>query len=259
MHRLAPLLTILLALPAGSTGVLELRSQPGVEVLWEGVALGETDASGLLVIAGIPPGEYHLTLRKQGFHDLDTRLEVAEGSGSTRELLLKPLAAPAGRRAAPERPASGSRAGGGESRPPAPARKSAETPADRRSSPPADSAARPAAETGAATAVLPPVLGATALVLALLAGAAGAKLLSSRRKTRALSRTPAPGAPFEDGEISVFEACDRDSPAFLEDLRRRERKLGDARETPPRRPTETIIEVEAVEVRPAGARSADKA
>ncbi len=260
MPCLAPLLTILLALPAGSTGVLKLQSQPGVEILWDGVALGTTDARGNLIIKRIPPGEYRLTLRKQGFHDLNTGIEVEEGEGSSRELLLRPLSAPGGDRARPEKQVDESRLAGREPGSPEPAEESA---GDHSPLPGSSAAvAGPTPARSATTPSFPAFLGVAALLLALLSGAAGARLLSSRRKALALSQTPsprAPGLPSDDNEIPVFEDADRGSPVFLEDLKRRERNLGDGPGTIPKRPEETIIEVEAVEVRPAGAQAADKA
>ena len=91
MCCLAPILTVLLALPVSPSSELRVLSQSGVTVAWEGVALGETDADGLMVIEGIPPGEYRLSLSKLGFHPLDVAISMAESSRSTRELLLDPV------------------------------------------------------------------------------------------------------------------------------------------------------------------------
>ncbi len=301
MRCLIPLLTILLALPASPSSVLRIRSQSGVTVLWEGVALGETDAQGLMVIEDIPPGGYRLTLRKAGYYPLEVLITATEGASSAQELMLKPVSAATGSRAesseATADRSAGRRAGlteqvrepaatavdkkrglspsagasDGDSRP-APA--AAESPAGIGSSTSSSPGSAPSSEdqlseAPRATGVAPeagqrsdragaapgtpfsPFLGVMVLLLALLAGAAGARFFS-RSRAVVTHPHPAPGSPAGDEEIPVFEEeADRGSPGFLEDLKRRERKLEDWPEPAPARPEETIIEVEAIEVRPA--------
>lgn len=65
-----------------TTGQLNMISQPAVEVVWEGVSLGLTDAAGLLVVEGIPPGRYELLLRKPGYRDRTSQVQVAAGTQS---------------------------------------------------------------------------------------------------------------------------------------------------------------------------------
>ncbi len=64
---------------AADTGDLRIISQPGVEVTWEGVSLGDTDAEGAIDIAGIPPGSYEVRLSKAGFQPRITVVEVGSG------------------------------------------------------------------------------------------------------------------------------------------------------------------------------------
>ena len=85
-----------LCLLGGSAGMalgatLEVRTQPGVEVYWEGVLLATTDEEGLLVVEEVPEGPFDLELRKAGFTPHTTTVDV--GPGTTRlERELKPVA-----------------------------------------------------------------------------------------------------------------------------------------------------------------------
>ncbi len=91
-------LWLILALVAASdpvaTGVLEVRTQPEVEVIWEGTRLGATGSGGLLTIAGIPSGEYAVTLRKTGFEETNTRITAGAGEKTVLVLRLEPSAEP---------------------------------------------------------------------------------------------------------------------------------------------------------------------
>ena len=292
MRWLASLLMILMALPAGASGVLRLRSQTGVEVVWEGVALGETDAGGLMVVEGIPPGEYRVTLRKPGFQTLDVQIPVADGASVTHAIRLEPIGA--GVRATAPRPAADTGGGILAGEPVAPAEEPAQKPVGEPAQKPVGEPAqeptekpveKPAGEAGAglSPAASAPVAstsaggrsseslgeasrpavglalgtflsstpGAAALALGLLAGiVAVIWLLRSRGAPPHPGLPPAPGMPGEDEEPPVFDPeADRGAPGFLEDLKRREKHLDEAPATP--RPEETIIEVEAIEVRPA--------
>ncbi len=312
MRNLASLLTILLALSAGASGVFTLRSQAGVEVIWEGVVLGKTDAAGLMVIEEIPAGDYRLTLRKAGFHPLDVQITVEDGESASRRMLLTPVddggaRAKPGESADQERrldggvrlgpgggeaesaaleigapgdgaeradEAAGGRSGAGAGQdPPAGAQPDAggaagATPLAPQPAAPQPAAPQPAAPQPAAPqpaapqpagaepkASFPFYLGAAVLLFALLVWIFGSRFLGSLRKT-GLAETPPPGVRRPQGgvvedEVPFFEPdAEPGSPEFLEDLKRRERHLGDRpRPARPRR-SETIIEVEAVEVRP---------
>ncbi len=301
---LLPAILLLLVLPTGSAGedppkvpegdkrgtapegsersIVRLRSQPGVEILWEGVALGETDAGGLLVIEEIPSGEYRLTLSKQGFHELDIRITVEQGTSSSRDLLLEPLRPHRGTRETSEKVAAESRMTSRETTVAEPAgdatvaEQAEETNGNLSPVPESGAGSGSTVATTGATVEsaahldvgvpaeiapgLPfsPFLGAAALLLALLAGAAGARFLPRSRKAAGLSQAPPRRAldiPSEGEEIPLFEGkADRDAPRFLEDLKQRERNLEEVPDTAPRRQEETIIEVEAVEIRPGEAR-----
>ncbi len=255
----------------GSRHSVELRSQPGVEVLWEGVLLGETDTGGTLTIEGIPSGEYRLTLRRPGFRELDTRIAFGEGADASRTLLLEEIGsrhtsgtsaragAETGSRG-PEAAAARPAAGEEPRSPPSTAGAAAD-----------DVGADPAAEGGGPGIAADPMLATPAspaarstfspfLVAAVLAtlaaGAAGARYLSRSRHAGPAPR-PTSGPAPEDDDIPVFEAASPGTPGFLEDLKQRERAFGDPPEAPAGR-RETIIEIEAVEVRPAESRSAEE-
>ena len=62
MPAAAALLVLALAASGGQGAVLEIRSQAGVEVLWQGVSLGTTNARGRLEVGWIPAGDYTITL-----------------------------------------------------------------------------------------------------------------------------------------------------------------------------------------------------
>lgn len=278
----APLLAILLAFPVASAGedlpaggqqrhTVRIQSQPGVEILWEGVALGETDAGGYLLIEGIPAGEYRLTLRKEGFHTLDTRMPVAAGASSSRALLLEAVRPKVGARrrseqatselARPEQVPGEIRRDHRETPAPVPA-----GPAGARSLP-ATGVGTAERSTGAAaehpadrSVAFSPLLALAALLLALLSGAAGARFLSRSRGGDAVSQAPPYDGfdlPPPSDEMPQFE--DRDGPGFLEDLKQREQNFPDRPHHANRRPEETIIEVEAVEISPASVRPGEEA
>ncbi len=280
--RLAVLLTILLALPAGSAGevapkggkrnTLNLRSQPGVEVFWEGVALGETDAGGLLIIDDIPSGDYRIALRKRGLRELDIQITIEERTNPSIELLLKPVRPPGGAQATSEKAAGESRVTDRETTLAEPAGEttlaeptSEATVVEQAKKASDDLSPSPGSSDTDARPELPfsPFLGVMALLLALLAGAAGARFLPRSQKAIALSQAPPRRAldmHSEGEEIPLFEEeVDRDAPGFLEDLKQRERNIEDALDTAPRRQEETIIEVKAVEIKPAEVRPAGEA
>jgi hypothetical protein len=75
-----------------SLGELTVRSQPGAEVVWDGVILGVTDDRGVMKIGQIPPGGYLLDLRLEGFEDRTVPLAVETGS-QTLNLPLTALVA----------------------------------------------------------------------------------------------------------------------------------------------------------------------
>ncbi len=79
MIRLALLSVLLVTSSSVEKGSLRLTSQPGVEVEWEGIHLGETDADGILVVGDIPPGDYAVSLSKPGYFPRQSRLTISGG------------------------------------------------------------------------------------------------------------------------------------------------------------------------------------
>jgi len=77
--------------PSAEFAALEIQSQPGVEVVWEGVSLGRTDNQGLLVVEEIPPGRYAIAIRKQGFREVTRELELVGGQTNTFQLDLEEI------------------------------------------------------------------------------------------------------------------------------------------------------------------------
>ncbi len=57
---------------------LTLHTEPGTEIVWEGVSLGRANSDGLLIIQDVPPGTFTVTFKKSGFHELTTELEVLQ-------------------------------------------------------------------------------------------------------------------------------------------------------------------------------------
>ena len=91
-NSMVPLLVVLWLAPALlEKGSLSLRTEPGTEIEWEGVSLGSTDSDGLLIIQGVPAGTFTVTLKKSGFNELTTDIEVLEGDA---ELVLELEAIP---------------------------------------------------------------------------------------------------------------------------------------------------------------------
>jgi len=66
-------------LAALEPGTLTIQSQPDVEVIWDDVPLGATDASGQMSIGNIPPGTYTLTFSSPGFTTRIESVDVAPG------------------------------------------------------------------------------------------------------------------------------------------------------------------------------------
>ncbi len=99
------LLLFLLMLPASQDkGSLLIQTEPGTEVVWDGVTLAETDPKGRLSIEEIPLGRYTLVLRKEGFRRLQRDVEVEGGQVS---LVLPLEAIPVSRPKAPSKNAPG--------------------------------------------------------------------------------------------------------------------------------------------------------
>ncbi|HVS02031.1 MAG TPA: PEGA domain-containing protein [Thermoanaerobaculia bacterium] len=91
------LLVALAVASAGDFGQLVVRSQPGAEVLWDGVSLGPIQDDGELTIEGILPGSYSLSLRREGFTTYEQTLQVKAGTTNlTLPLVPAAIEHPAG-------------------------------------------------------------------------------------------------------------------------------------------------------------------
>jgi len=82
---LAPL-TLAAQVPAGS---LEIHSEPGAVLQWEGTFLGTTNGEGMLEVSDIPPGDYSLQLTKRGFSPTAAQIEIRSGERTVFELPLE--------------------------------------------------------------------------------------------------------------------------------------------------------------------------
>ena len=86
-------------LPAAEEkGSLLIQTEPGTEVVWDGVSLAKTDEKGRLSIEEIPLGQYNLVLHKNGFRKLRREVEVKRGQVS----LVLPLEAMASSQVSPK-------------------------------------------------------------------------------------------------------------------------------------------------------------
>lgn len=79
---------------AESFGSLEIRTEPGATLVWDGVALGTSDDSGRMQVFNIPPGAYTVSARKPGLQPVDRDIEVLPGN-QTLEFALTMAPSPA--------------------------------------------------------------------------------------------------------------------------------------------------------------------
>ncbi len=107
----AALAALLAASPLVAAGAeqgdLELRTEPGAVVVWEGVELGRADARGVLLIRDIPPASYRIELRKPGFRAREAVVDVTPGERTLSlplERLAPPVAPPKAKPAGPISP-----------------------------------------------------------------------------------------------------------------------------------------------------------
>ncbi len=262
MSGLLPALLLLLAAPAAGKGALQIVSQPGVEVEWEGILLGETDARGLLTIRDIPPGDYRIALRKQGFRPMSRRLTVEPGE-STVSLRLEALPPPPPRRpprkepapapkaaspAAAERPRAEDEAPAPSPEPAAPAAFEAPEGADApdESTPHEATAGAPAPASAGRpwTAVLAFLVMSAALVAA--AGFAVRRGRGHRRKKGVKRRESSSSKRGASGHKRPARAgAGAETPEFLKDLQRREERVAAATRY---RDGREVIEITEVEV-----------
>ena len=230
------LLTLLGAID-GETGILRIHSQPGTEVVWEGVSLGNTDTAGSLTVSDIPPGTFTLALRKKGFHEFQTSVTIAAGETISVDRELRPavslLPLPS-----TERPSQGGRPTGNRA-------ESVRSDQDSRLAPkqgslPAWPAASPPAPAKTATAVpiWPFVLGGALVILVFW--------LSRRLKPAAFSRAP---ALLADSDVLPQHQPAERTAAFLSDLKKREELLERGVEIVPERAKGPVIDLDSGSVR----------
>ncbi len=255
MSSLLPLVFLLLAAPAAEKGALQLVSQPGVEVEWEGILLGETDAKGLLTIRDIPPGEYRIALRKRGFRPLTRRLTVEPGDNVV-SLRLEALPAPpkpaprpapkAGIPAVAERPRAEDEAPVPSPEPAAPAE--AETSAAAAEDEPVPREASAGATVPASDGGSWPTVFAFLVMSAAMVAAAGLAVRRSRgrRRKRAVgSRHPSSSKRKSSRRQRPARDAAAGTPEFLKDLQRREERVAAAIRY---RDGREVIEITEVEV-----------
>jgi hypothetical protein len=201
----AALLALLLGGGAAMAGTLEIVTQPGVEVHWEGVHLATTDAEGRLVVEDVPPGPFELTLSKTGFEDLST--EVTIGDGTTRlDRQLRAVPGPT-----PSPPIT-----------PPPLQLPTESPpASMRASEPEE--ARPMADPPPAVPTVRLSRGAVLAALVVL-GVVGALVLRSRRPTEVAAPSPEKRARRKP-RVTREQPEAKTGGSFLHELRQRERAL----------------------------------
>ncbi|MCP4654627.1 MAG: PEGA domain-containing protein [bacterium] len=281
MSHLPTLLMLFLALSPFEVGSLRIESQPGVEVVWEGVPLGSTDARGILTVDDSPLGVFSITLRKPGFRSLTTEIEIAPGR-KTLALELEPTLTAADPRASPapapppaKTPPSPSgeeleKRAAVEATAPSPEEAgtaTAESVAEDPAAPRPEPAPPPTAPTAPAT-----IASGTAMKALYLLGAAvlGAIVLTLVRRRRARPPLPAvepagnpPFVPLRGNPFAADPPSEgleplagtgsgqaRTAAPFLEDLKRRERALEDRENAGTGGADDDIIDVEATEVRP---------
>ncbi len=240
------------ALRAESLGVLEIRSLPEVDVVWEGVFLGQTDTRGLLAVEGIPFGDYSVTFRKAGYRDSTPRIDVNRGEKTVFLLQMEteipePMAVPE------------SLAGPGwETNPTGAAtepRNVAPEPGTLAPEPLVPAPVQPLAQRQASATERAPIIGSPWLLLAAALGGAALAFTIRRRKRPKVAPVPETPQPIPVTGLTAkqkrtdWRATD---PAFLEDLKRREQALD---HRPPPWSEDEVIDVEATEIRHAEGKS----
>jgi len=94
------------------SGTLRIQSEPGAEVLWEGVFLAKIDSEGRLSVSGIPPGSFKVVVRKPGFRDFRTSVTLEADQSIVLDAPLEPISILAGetaREASPPPPGNETR------------------------------------------------------------------------------------------------------------------------------------------------------
>ncbi len=235
------LLTLLGAID-GETGTLRVHSQPGAEVVWEGVSLGDIDTSGRLSVSDIPPGTFNLVLRKTGFRQFQTAVTIAAGKTMSLEAELQPagpLPLPSITKPSQDKAPTGKRAE------PVTSHQDNRLNALLKSAPPPGplpvwpAASRPAPEeTAIGVPIWPFALGGALLVLVFW--------LSRKLKPAAFTRSP---TLLADADVPQPAHTPERTAAFLSDLKKREELLEQGVEIMPDRVRGPVIDLDSGSVR----------
>lgn len=221
------------------TGALRIRTQPDVRVIWDGTPLGSTDQAGAMRIDGIPPGQYQVQLRRDGYEPIDATVAIGAGE-STLEFQLQSLVA------TPEPPAVVSGAARDAGKTPRSEETSGEEPVQlpavapapvpepaQANSPPPQSASRPESTRAASVqtqsarqapsgsgdeAIHQPWLLSVYVALGLLLAGLGVHRVYRRTRPRGILLQGSAG-PFR---TSSSQSDGTGRPSFFEELKRRE-------------------------------------
>jgi hypothetical protein len=232
------LLTLLGAID-GETGTLRIHSQPGSEVLWEGVSLGNTDTDGFLTVSDIPPGTFTLVLRKIGFREFQTSVSIAAGKTVSLEARLQPPRPPAVTRPSRDRVPTIERAEPAGSDQDKRLNEVLNAPPKPGPLPVWSAASRPAPQEGATgIPIWPFALGGTLLVL----------VFWLSRKLRPVGFPRSPALLAETDVLPPPHTPER-TAAFLSDLKKREELLEQGVEIEPNRAKGPVIDLDSGSVR----------
>lgn len=201
-------------------GSLTITIDPDTSILWDGHPLGTVDESGLMEIAGIPPGTYSITLRRAGLEDVVQTLEIVAGAQQLKRPASVPAVLPA------SAPTETTALDDGSKRP-------ASVPAD------------PALPDPFAKRTTPFV--SIAFVAFLVAIAMGALYLGRRRRMEPDEDIPV--EPEGPKVVMAEPSAQRRPPGFYEDLRQRETVLESFEDRGPNRPRPKVIELPVVDHR----------
>jgi hypothetical protein len=75
---------VLLLLAIAANGVVRIHSEPDAAVLWNDIEVGKIGPTGALTVKDLPPGIYTVTVKKDGFKTLSTRVKVTPGEQTVR-------------------------------------------------------------------------------------------------------------------------------------------------------------------------------
>ncbi len=240
------LLTVILATQTGS---LTITARPGCEVFWEGVGLGKVTADGSLRVTRIPPGTYRVSVQMPGFIPEERRVSIGQDD-QTIAFNLKSLPVAV----AKDAPAQVQDRGTPQPRtagPTPPAALSPPSPGDpAQPSLPPTAASLEERSSQIQDTLQTPLFWSMAVTCALLA--ALFRFLWSQRK---LPKGPVVASGKESTK-SVFSSA-RESgvdswpapPAFLEDLKRREKLFRHGNKSAPEKASDEPIELGRDDVR----------